>query len=179
MDAKPTTYRKTVFRSRLEARWAVFLDHFANCTHWAYQPLTVVLKEKGWTYLPDFICTLGPYRFFLEIKPLAPQPDYLFYARQFQQRMKHPLLIGYGGFYNACPLLITNLDPKHNKPLTASPWFRGCEQALRTAQGFRFDITGQDAPPPHKQGSPEQLKSEIRTWVKMERRNNRKPKGRK
>jgi hypothetical protein len=53
MDIKPieTRYKGYRFRSRLEARWAVFFD--ALGVKWEYEPEGYDLGEAGW-YLPDF-----------------------------------------------------------------------------------------------------------------------------
>ncbi len=53
MFAKPieTIYKGIRFRSRLEARWAVFLDSL-DCS-WAYESEGYELPFSGW-YLPDF-----------------------------------------------------------------------------------------------------------------------------
>ncbi|MFC9268993.1 hypothetical protein ACFTXJ_14620 [Streptomyces zhihengii] len=51
VEALPTVYRSTVFRSALEASWAATLDSFA--IDWEYEPETVTLPS-GQTYLPDF-----------------------------------------------------------------------------------------------------------------------------
>ena len=46
-----TTYHGCRFRSRLEARWAVFFDTIG--IEWEYEPQGFVLGESG-CYLPDF-----------------------------------------------------------------------------------------------------------------------------
>ncbi|MFJ9558325.1 hypothetical protein ACIRPH_31345 [Nocardiopsis sp. NPDC101807] len=46
-----TTYANTRFRSRLEARWAVFFDHLN--VKWLYEPEGYILGN-GDQYLPDF-----------------------------------------------------------------------------------------------------------------------------
>lgn len=51
IKAVPTTYAGVTFRSRLEARTAVFFD--AAGISWEYEPVRVAL-EGGGTYLPDF-----------------------------------------------------------------------------------------------------------------------------
>ncbi len=48
---KPTSYRGILFRSRLEARWAVFFD--ALDIGWEYEPETFELDD-GHQYTPDF-----------------------------------------------------------------------------------------------------------------------------
>ena len=51
MKAIETKYKGYRFRSRLEARWAVFFD--ALGLQWEYEPEGFDLGEAGW-YLPDF-----------------------------------------------------------------------------------------------------------------------------
>ena len=51
MQAKETRYKNIVFRSRLEARWAVFFDTLGLI--WDYEPEGYVLNN-GASYLPDF-----------------------------------------------------------------------------------------------------------------------------
>lgn len=51
IKAIETSYRGYRFRSRLEARWAVFFDVLD--THWEYEPEGFVLSD-GSCYLPDF-----------------------------------------------------------------------------------------------------------------------------
>ena len=58
-----TFYKGYRFRSRLEARWAVFFD--AMEFNWVYEPEGFVL-EDGTKYLPDFKLLNGPY---VEVKP--------------------------------------------------------------------------------------------------------------
>lgn len=58
VTAIETHYGGCRFRSRLEARWAVFFDHFG--VEWEYEPQSVVvshrlsLEEGTFNYLPDF-----------------------------------------------------------------------------------------------------------------------------
>lgn len=49
-QAIPTKYRFHLFRSRLEARWAVFFDRIG--IRWSYEPEGYSLSRTG--YLPDF-----------------------------------------------------------------------------------------------------------------------------
>ena len=51
MKAIQTEYKGYLFRSRLEARWAVFFD--ACGVEWEYEPEGIVLSD-GTKYLPDF-----------------------------------------------------------------------------------------------------------------------------
>jgi hypothetical protein len=68
MTIKPieTRYKGYLFRSRLEARWAVFFD--ALGIKWEYEPEGYDLGKAGW-YLPDF--WLAKIEIWVEVKPVA------------------------------------------------------------------------------------------------------------
>ena len=69
MDIKPinTQYKGYSFRSRLEARWAVFFD--ALNLNWQYEVEGYDLGVSGW-YLPDFVVTSPQgHKYIYEIKP--------------------------------------------------------------------------------------------------------------
>ena len=76
MDIKPieTRYRGYRFRSRLEARWAVFFD--ALGIEWEYEKEGYVLPD-GSTYLPDFYMPsyskIGDH--FIEVKGVPNEGD--------------------------------------------------------------------------------------------------------
>jgi len=57
----PTTYKGIIFRSRLEARWAVFMDRIQ--WDWQYEPIDL----SG--YIPDFIVHFKRAKLLLEVKP--------------------------------------------------------------------------------------------------------------
>ena len=57
----PTEYRHTRFRSRLEARWAVFFD--ALGWGWAYEPFDLA------GYIPDFVLAFDGGELLVEVKP--------------------------------------------------------------------------------------------------------------
>lgn len=59
-----TRYAGHLFRSRLEARWAVFFDTLN--VRWRYEPQGFVLTNTGETYLPDF--WLPKQRIWFEVK---------------------------------------------------------------------------------------------------------------
>lgn len=75
-----TVYCGYRFRSRLEARWAVFFD--ALGVKWEYEPEGYDLGDAGW-YLPDF--WLPDYSAFIEVKPVNPNPDELLKMRRLAQ----------------------------------------------------------------------------------------------
>lgn len=61
----PTKYKGYTFRSRLEARWAVYFDLIGIT--WEYEPEGYKLRNGVW-YLPDFY--LHQLDTFVEIKPM-------------------------------------------------------------------------------------------------------------
>lgn len=72
IKAIQTRYAGRHFRSRLEARWAVFFDSLA--IEWRYEPEGFQIHDRlgiadreGWGYLPDFLLPSG-------ITPIWPHP---------------------------------------------------------------------------------------------------------
>lgn len=92
----PTEYGSTMFRSRLEARWAAFADLAG--WQWVYEPF----DGKG--YLPDFAFTVAGRPLLVEVKPVAT----------IEESRKHlPKIInGIGGLWNH-DLVIAGVDPFH------------------------------------------------------------------
>lgn len=72
MNIKPieTQYKGYRFRSRLEARWAVFFD--ALGIDWDYEPEGFIL-DNGEMYLPDFY--IKDWDCYAEVKPYVFSPD--------------------------------------------------------------------------------------------------------
>lgn len=71
LKAIETRYKGYRFRSRLEARWAVFFD--ALGIEWEYEKEGYDLGDAGW-YLPDF--WLPEYEILAEVKPYPiPEAD--------------------------------------------------------------------------------------------------------
>ena len=66
IKAIETRYKGYRFRSRLEARWAVFFDHLG--LRWQFEPEGFDLTERGLGYyLPDFF--LPDLNYWIEVKP--------------------------------------------------------------------------------------------------------------
>lgn len=68
MIAKDTYILNTYFRSRLEAKWAVYF-HLLG-VKWEYEPVKFEL-QNGDTYIPDFY--FPDYDFYAEVKPLQQE----------------------------------------------------------------------------------------------------------
>lgn len=86
MNIKPieTIYKGYRFRSRLEARWAVFFDQLA--IKWQYEVEGFDLP--GGRYLPDFY--LPDYKCYFEIKPPPSPQGVIFPAVYMAGRMSEP-----------------------------------------------------------------------------------------
>lgn len=69
IQAIQTTYKGFRFRSRLEARWAVFLDELG--ADWTYEPEGFDLE--GTWYLPDFL--VKDWNVWVEVKGTVPTDD--------------------------------------------------------------------------------------------------------
>jgi len=106
MKAIETHYKGYRFRSRLEARWAVFFD--ALGIEWEYEKEGYDLGGAG-LYLPDFFCRFhaewrefsewpDPGRFF-EIKPIPPTQEEINKLSALESYTKHHarFLIGVPG----------------------------------------------------------------------------------
>jgi hypothetical protein len=104
IQAIETRYAGCRFRSRAEARLAVFLD--ALKVPWLYEPEGYLLRD-GIAYLPDFLLYPGTdWAFWLEVKAQAPTGDeilkcaalaeetgirtYLYFDRNFEAAAEQP-----------------------------------------------------------------------------------------
>jgi hypothetical protein len=104
IKAIETRYRGHRFRSRLEARWAVVLDHIG--IEWQYEPEGYNLGKAG-CYLPDF--WLPNLNTFLEIKPVHPSPEE---RKKFQALLTHKQAYGAWGFDLNCDIPDWHWFPK-------------------------------------------------------------------
>ena len=109
----PTIYAGTVFRSRLESRWAAFAD-LAGWS-WVYEPF------DGNGYLPDFCFTISGRPVLVEVKPVATIDD---------ARAHLPKIIrGIGDLWNH-DVIIAGVDPSRTLYIDflhdPSDWHSGC-----------------------------------------------------
>jgi len=161
IEAKPTIYNGVKYKSRLEARWAVFFDSTSLVPNWRYEPKTFHLKDKGWDYTPDFVFTFGGFFMHLEVKPVVPTAEYIKVLDQFSDIMPLPLMLGVGDFYKGlgkkskrfgqCPAVYLMKDTTTQSRIISEclplfEYFQGSEEAVQVAKGYRFDL-----PPPKKQ----------------------------
>lgn len=147
IEPKPTAYGNTLFRSRLEARWAVFLDFTENVLNWEYEPKTFKLSN-GWTYTPDFRVKLfqldrQPKTIYLEVKPTRVTPSYEEVLDRFVAVHRIVLVIAAGDFYSdtlCIDTLHTNLSGYKSVEILASNLFVNPQRGVYHASHFRFDL---------------------------------------
>lgn len=122
IKAIETSYKGYRFRSRLEARWAVFFDTLR--LEWNYE--LEGLKTSRY-YLPDFLLRIQGWEYWVEVKPFLPKD-----RREFNNIMtplawscyaeREDKTIGYGGLllYGDIGNLIPN-SPLHFEGMSLSP----------------------------------------------------------
>lgn len=105
LRAITTRYQGYAFRSRLEARWAVFFDHLK--IRWDYEPEGFELGN-GLRYLPDF--WLPDWKIWVEVKPDAPDDVTAEKASRLAAQSEYPIFVtngmpGQGGTLYLCNAL--------------------------------------------------------------------------
>jgi hypothetical protein len=89
IQAKPTRYQGILYRSKLEATWAVFFTELYGKIERVVSSLTPrVIYEPNWAASAiDFGIYYGPddYRVGYQVKPIMPNDDYLRGLRQAQE----------------------------------------------------------------------------------------------
>jgi len=153
LKAIETRYKGYRFRSRLEARWAVFFD--ALDLDWQYEPEGVSLSVGN--YLPDF--WIATVHMWAEVKPVpfSKHENALLYALAKETRFPALKLIGvpenkpYFGFTDDAGFEVEFcLTNHHNYPRKEHRFFcmPGCDEerrwadtaeAARQARGARFE----------------------------------------
>lgn len=116
-----TRYKGYRFRSRLEARWAVFFDHLG--IRWEYEPEGFELGN-GLRYLPDF--WLPDWGIWVEVKPGKPDDPSREKALRLVAQHGAPLLIVSGLPGTSCTLYY-RLDATPDEYEAWAPW---CERAI-------------------------------------------------
>lgn len=94
-----TEYKGHMFRSRIEARWAVFFDTMR--LPWEYE--SHGFEIEGTRYLPDFQVQLTTGRVWFEVKGDAPTPVEIEKARKLAKATNRGVLIAFGNFSSGHP----------------------------------------------------------------------------
>lgn len=148
IDAKPTTYAGIKFKSRLEARWAIYLTSLN--LHPCYEPVT--FRIGTWNYTPDFslkgsnvpfcaaICST-----LLEVKPCRPTDEYLDLLKALEKGTNYQIFIAVGDFFKLEPTIYT---PAYTSFQKSSSFLAqryklrpgDCKRAFLMASKYRFDL---------------------------------------
>lgn len=148
IEPKPTTYRGFTFRSRLEARWAVFLDNHPAIGGWSYEPGTFRFRN-GWEYTPDFLVTyqkdlpvLPPQQqIYLEVKPTDISTEYAEVLSQMMEAISEdtgiPVVVVVGDYFALRFKLLNMIGQVHR---VFGDYFPNAGKALQIAAQHRFDL---------------------------------------
>lgn len=117
-----TRYHGCRFRSRLEARWAVFFDRLG--VRWEYEPQGYRLGSNGKPYLPDFV--LPDLNTFVEVKGDPKKLDLGLLAAATETRTEQcfVLVLGPVPTYDSSEGVPTHslLTPLFDLRYSGSPW---------------------------------------------------------
>lgn len=90
----PTMYKGVTFKSRLEARWAVFFDYLGIVWFYEFEGFQLL---SGW-YVPDF--WLPDLNCWIEIKPNEPSLEELKFCEELARYSQKRVFIQYGTIRN-------------------------------------------------------------------------------
>lgn len=122
MQAIETIYNGYRFRSRLEARWAIFFDEMKITYHYEIEGFVF----GNIKYLPDFY--LPEHKLWLEIKPDTPSKDELEKARLLKSNASEGIEVGilYGEpWVTPDPDSSISIQDTHYCLLLLNSWFGG------------------------------------------------------
>lgn len=139
IEAKPTNYRGHLFRSRLEARWAVFFDSLQ--IRWRYEPAAFDLGFATLNdtqvylggYIPDFY--LPSLEAWVEVKPLIPHSDSIEWAKV-RRLVKHICKGSSGFIFSSLPRMAFVFG--NNESLLPIINHSSFNDAIRTAKNYQF-----------------------------------------
>lgn len=132
MKAIETLYKGYRFRSRLEARWAIFFD--ALGIKWDYELEGYELKN-GMKYLPDF--WLPEQNIFVEIKGERPTEEEREKARSLAKESGKRVLIFWGNvgeYPGDCALVFGDREDN------CYGWHKPSEEWARTGKALKWDV---------------------------------------
>lgn len=140
IPAIPTLYAGVLFRSRTEARWALFWDRLG--IKWEYEPQGFV--AAGVPYLPDFVVFPALGTLWVEIKPSwKADIDGVAKWRKFADRRPHPersrtaLLSGVPAIEGEY-MVVGGTDFQENP--VKGPWDDDTQQWRPCGSGHHFDL---------------------------------------
>ncbi len=146
INAIPTTYDGTEYRSRLEARWAIFLEKHKHVLSFKYEP-QLIHTSTGF-YNPDFKIKYRTsekrYGYcYLEIKPCKISSSYYEKLKEAAATMTPTeLFVCCGNIYkdNVPKVIRIPLTGRMPRPLKLTSFLPHSEKPLALASSYRFDI---------------------------------------
>jgi hypothetical protein len=142
IPAKETTYAGRKFRSRTEARWAMFWDQLGIDWDWEPQGFTTA---DGRPYLPDFVVFPALGRLWVEVKgSWESDPDGIAKFRTFAAERPQPsgsraaLLVGNPTLDGK--FLVVGGDDDQDDPAKGG-WEDDTQQWRPCGSGYHFDLT--------------------------------------
>lgn len=145
IEPKETLYKRIKFKSRLEARWAVFLDNHFAITEWAYEKPELGMST-GERYTADFtVLANGLFGYVMEIKPELPNLETITKLKEVAGMLKVKFILATGSFYHdgaeqEIPQLhlITRKGLQPAEPIET--FFMSPSRAIAAATSHRFDL---------------------------------------
>src|SRR6266542_823362 len=139
IEAKPTLYAGRQFRSRLEARWAVFFDSLK--IKWQYEPAMfnlgfATINDKQvylGGYLPDFY--FPDLEVWVEVKPIIPHCDSIEFAKV-RRLVKHICNGATGYIFAALPQIA--LVYGNNESISPIMNHSSFNDAVKIAKNYQF-----------------------------------------
>lgn len=136
----PGAWAGTLFRSHLEARWAIFFDHLG--LKWEYEPQGFDLD--GVAYLPDFAIYAACGILWAEVKPdWDADPEgvekWRLFAASRPQPSRAALLTGKPAAATG-HTVIGGLDPADTDNPLQGPWEDGSRTWRPCPAGYHFDL---------------------------------------
>lgn len=130
-----TQYAGCRFRSRLEARWAVFFDNLGIGLGWEYEKEGYQFGD-GSRYLPDF--WIPSRKLWVEIKGSPhPKEDDIYAAEQLHYATTFPVLMAFG-LPMSTPMKLFCTDSSNSG--SGVSWWHECEWAATGSFGLKVDV---------------------------------------
>lgn len=142
-----TKYKDYRFRSRTEAKWAIFFD--AMGIEWEYEPEGYDLGEAGW-YLPDF--WLPYFKMWVEIKGINPNDDELNKARALCDATRNRVIIFVGNPWFNIVRADFIFDPEEKEVFDQSYYYLGEDGYPELWEKDGYDFEKQDGKGLYYQG---------------------------
>lgn len=157
IPAKPTLFNGQMYRSRLDAKWAIFLHYLTKDTtiphSIRYEPVITIHYGGNPAWRADFEITVGGYLFFIEAKPIEVNLEFRRKLRDAQKSiwnrgLKADLFLMVGDFYNGIPEVFTYPYHRELCLMTSMKIFEMVGDPVKAsdiARTYRFDLRDEES----------------------------------